>query len=139
MILQPVGSGGGGEAQLLEAQCLVSDEVGNAVYVSGDKVGDFYQVTTVDITDKSKMPAKGVIVEKISTTQCLVRTGGVEEDFGAGLTPDERFFVGTDGKLTSTTPSKPISGIKFAQVIAHAVSSQDVLVNLEHPLLLTPS
>jgi len=138
MYLQYPGSGGAGASgiQLFKANCLDTDVVGNAVYVSSDKVGSLYQVTTVDITDKIKMPAFGIISRKSSLTECWVQFGGIIKNYSSGMTPNDRFFIGDDGKITAMVPVRPVSGIKFVQVVARAASSEDIAVKIEHPLIL---
>ena len=70
------------------ALCPVDLEVGDVVYVSGDKVGGLYQVDRVDITTTLKMPAAGIVVQKLTSTSALILSlgeiGGVYIDLVPG-------------------------------------------------------
>jgi hypothetical protein len=138
MILEPVtGAGGGGAARdPVEAVCQATDDVGHAVYVSGDKVGSLLQVTKADVDNPSKMPAIGLIVEKLSTTDCLVQLFGEVEDVYTGLTPNLSLFVGTDSRLTHVRPARPSAGTRYVQVLARALASNLLYVFIESPKVL---
>ena len=62
-----------GNSAYFSALCDSSDAVGQAVYIFGDKVGSLYQVRRVDITNRTKFPARGIIVEKYNGgSKCIV-------------------------------------------------------------------
>jgi hypothetical protein len=89
----------------LPANCLAADVVGNTVYITGDKVGKYYQVSTTDPTDPAKMPAVGIIIQKDSATECIVAPFGEITDIYTGFTPGESLYVGADSRPTHTPPS----------------------------------
>jgi hypothetical protein len=138
MILQPVtGAGGtGAAAQKIQATCQATDTVGDAVYVSGNKVAGRYPVTKVDVDDIGKMPAVGVIVEKYAATECAVQIGGVVADIYTGLTPNAVLFIGTDSRLTETRPARPGSGSRLLQTIAQALSTTEFQLRSQDPTVL---
>ena len=113
------------------ADCPTSVAVDDLVYVTGPEVGGFYQVDTVDITDRSKMPAIGIVTEKTTATRCEVVTLG-EIELGLSLTPGSRYFVGTNGQPSSTMPPRG-STETIRQIIGYALSADTMMmmVNLE--------
>lgn len=99
MILQPVNSGGGATPTTAKAECLPTDEVGDAVYIRGPRTGSRYLVAKCDPSDSSKMPSWGIIIQKeIGGTECVVQISGLMQGYYTGLTPGRRYFVGLDGK-----------------------------------------
>lgn len=102
MILQPVTSGrsgGGGVSFTVEAECLVSDAVGDAVYIRAPRTNGRYKVAKCDPTDPAKMPTWGIITQKAAGgTDCVVQYGGPSQGIYTGLTPGRRYFVGLDGR-----------------------------------------
>ena len=121
------------------ANCYASDAVGDAVYVVGDKVGDLYQVAKVDITDRNKMPAVGVIVDKLTSTECVVQVSGIWEGAFTGLTPNVPLFAGSSGQLVEARPPNPALGIQAIQSVARALSSTDVHISVTMPTILVAS
>ena len=120
----------------IQANCQPTDAIGDAVYITGDKVGSLYQVAIVDISDRNKMPAVGIIIDKLTTTECIVQTSGIWENSYTGLTPNVPLFIDATGKLTSVRPARPLSGIRFVQTMAQALSQTDVEIRLDMPTVL---
>lgn len=114
-----------------EADCSVTDAVGDFVYITGNPVAGLFQVTKVDITDPTHLPTSGIIVEKTTTTRCfVVRFGLVDvSSFPSAptLTPQARYWIGFDGRLTGSLPI-PVSGVGMAQMVGHAISSTELLL-----------
>lgn len=123
-------------SQFFEAFCFSTDSVGDAVYIMGDKVGDRYQVTKVDIDDLNTMPAVGVITAKLSSSICVVQHSAIWFDAYTGLPPNAPLFINTTGQLQMTPPAEPTVGRRFLQMMAQAVSSKDVLISVRSPIIL---
>ena len=117
----------------LSAYCFSTDIVGRAVYVMGDKVGTRYQVSTVDIDDINKMPAVGIIVSKQTSTTCIVQIGGVVRGLHAGLTPARPLLAQPSG-LLGQSYVRPAAGQRWLQHMGVALSSTDVLLELQKPV-----
>lgn len=72
--------------------CDAGDVVGAPVYVSGGMVGDSVVVSSADPSDKNKMPAIGVLVEKSNqTTGKMITNGPV--DVYSGLQIGKTYYV----------------------------------------------
>jgi hypothetical protein len=112
----------------IRANCLVTDAVGNCVYITNDISGGLHQVTTCDPTDLSKMPAVGVIVSKETDTLCTILVIGELVGLYTGLTTQKIIFVGLDGKLLEGPPAPPPSGYAFAQVMGAVTDSGRVML-----------
>ena len=54
------------------ANCLLSDSVGDFVYISGPTLSGLRQVAGVNITNPTTMPAIGVIISKSASQVCVV-------------------------------------------------------------------
>ena len=117
------------------ANCQVSDDVGDMVYVSGDLMGSYYTVTKVDYESRTKMPAIGMLVMKLTDVTCVVQVGGEVRSLYTGLTPGRHCFVGINGRLTQAVPSTPGSGVRYSQPIAYAIASNTVLLGLHLPTI----
>lgn len=120
----------------LQAYCLSSDAIGNCVYISNDKVGQFYQVTSVDIdsTDIIESVAIGIIITKRIATECNIQVFGELENVYAGLTTGKVAYVGVDSKPTHTRPVKPISGKRMIQQIGFALSTNILFIKPNQPI-----
>lgn len=114
--------------QKIKANCLASDVVGNAVYVTGPAVSGIYQVTTADPRDSTKMPAIGVIESKSSATDCLVQILGTMEGILSGFDPGRNIMVEVGGTIGHTFPTALPSGTVRVQYIGAALSDDVVLV-----------
>jgi hypothetical protein len=116
------------------AKCLAGDGVGASVYVSGDRVGGFLQVATADPSDRLKMPAVGMIIQKVDSTTCVVQTEGNVDGVYSGLTPGELLFVGDGGGLDDEMPS-PGPGPRYVQAIGVSLGSD--ILRLEPNIMMT--
>lgn len=121
---------------VIRAKCLSSDSVGDAVSISGDKVAGLYQVTKTDIDNivPSLSFAIGVISSKITTTTCIVVISGVLPNIYIDLDMGSPVFVGVDGALTTTRPTKPLSGSRIIQLMGSTISSTDVIISPMAPV-----
>lgn len=116
---------------IVRAVCMLTDQVGDAVYIRGNKNGQ-YKVARAATAGLSKMPAVGVIIKKWDFTQALVQTEGVVEGIYSGLVAGKTYWVGETGQLSATVP--PLDGATqraYTQVIGVAMD--------EAVLLLKPS
>lgn len=123
--------------QVFLAQCQASDAVGDAVYVAGPASGTRFTVSKVDIDDAGKMPAIGVIIQKSSDTECVVQFQGIVRNIYEAMIPQKPLFIGTDSRPSYNIPPRPLSGRRFVQHIAHALSETTVLISVRNPLILT--
>ena len=114
--------------QRFRADCLLSDVVGNAVYITGPVVAGVYQVSTADPQDAAKMPAVGVIVEKVSDTECFVQSVGELTDVYAGLTPGRQVFVEVGGTVGQTYPTAMVGGTVRIQYVGLALAADAVFL-----------
>jgi hypothetical protein len=119
------------------ANCLLTDLVGDWVYVTGDKIGARYQVQKVDPTDVAKMPVAGVIVSKTSSTECVVQIGGIARGLYSGLTPGVLQLVGLDARPTESL-ARPAAGVRVRQVVAVTLSATDIAVLIQTPVIAIP-
>jgi hypothetical protein len=112
----------------LKANCLATDTVGDCVYVTGDSIGEFYQVTKADPADQTKMPAVGVIIKKYSPTECRVQFIGEVKNVYVSLSPRSTLFVGANGRLNGVPPLPVSGGYVFIQAMGTVVSSTVVVM-----------
>jgi hypothetical protein len=123
-------SAGGGtstDPNLVAANCLAPDLVGDLVYITGAMVSGRVQVTRADPTDRAKMPVMGMIESKASNTVCTIRIGGMSSVGYTGLTPQGRLFVGDSGRMVQTLPTRPGSGMKLIQCVGVAAGTSSVV------------
>lgn len=109
-----------------EADCLAGDAIGNFVYVTGPEVSGLPQVSTVDVTDASKVPAVGVIVEKSTATRCVVQVIGETSIFTT--VPGDRYFISTSGTATNVPPT-PSGSDLYQQLVGVGLESSRLLLS----------
>lgn len=117
------------------AQCEASDGVGACVYVTGDRIGQYYQVSTTDPSVRSKMPMVGVIVEKMTPTTCVVQFGGKVEGVYSGLIPGELLFVGDGGGLDDEMPTPAGGTPRYVQSVGASIAND--VFRLEPNMMMT--
>lgn len=137
MRLQTTPIGSTASQPIYKALCETTDAVGDVIRITGDKVGDRYQVTRVDIDTLPTLPAIGIIIQKTAPTECLIQTAGVVSNIYTGLTPHLTLFVGTDGRLTHTVTPHPSTGQRAHQIMGVALGTTDLLLDVKSPIILT--
>lgn len=108
------------------ANCLGTDVAGDFVRITGDKAGGLAQVTKVDIADKTKMPAVGVIIQKTGVTDCFVQTFGVIA--ATGLVSGSRYWIGATSQLAASHVLPATGLIAIAQVVGVALDPTELLL-----------
>lgn len=115
LVVWGVGYAGGGapvppapaaDYRFFTANCLASDQIGNAIYVTGPAVLGLPQVTKCNPSSQAKMPTIGVITDKADDTTCTVQRLGEVDLTGAAIsfTAGSRVWVGYDGRPTTSPP-----------------------------------
>lgn len=112
----------------LRVNCLSTDQVGQAMYVTGDMIAAAYQVTVVDITDFTKLPAIGILTLKSSPTSGIVTASGIV--VRAGLLPGRLYFAGVNGFPTANRPTASSPAGAFVQVLGKAISTTKLLLSV---------
>lgn len=127
----------GSAKQVLPALCLVTDSVGDAIYVRGPCIGTYFQVTRLNIDDMAAVPSLGIIIQKIDSTHCLIQLRGLIDSIYTGLTPNQQLFVGTDGRLTHTIPPKPTpsTGKRCVQIMGYALDTALFYLDPRSPII----
>jgi hypothetical protein len=113
--------------ELLQVVCMLTDQIGDVVYIRGDMNG-YYKVARVDVTLSSKIPAIGIIVQKWGFTNALVQITGELKGIYTGLTAGKTYFVGTNGRPNITPPSPSFGGRAYVQPIGVALDQGVLLV-----------
>jgi hypothetical protein len=117
------------------AVCPSSLIVGDVVYISGDKTGGFYQVDKVDITSFLKMPAAGIVVQKLTSTSAVIMCSGEVTGTFTGLIPGKTYFINTSSQISTVAPGAPIVGVRFVQSVGYALSSDTLFIDLHSPMI----
>lgn len=112
------------------ADCPVPVAVDDLVYVTGPSVLGVVQVGIVDITDRAKMPAIGIVIEKMTSTSCRVLTQG-EVSSTITLIPGKRYFASDTGSITEIRPIPAVGGIAFVQPVGYAIDTNRLLFDPE--------
>jgi hypothetical protein len=127
----------GSAKQVLPALCLVTDNVGDAIYVHGPRIGTYFQVTRLNIDDMVSVPSLGIIIQKIDTTHCLVQLRGLVSGIYTGLTPNQQLFVDTTGRLTHLIPPAPTPSIgkRCIQTMGYALDVAVFYLDPKSPII----
>lgn len=113
--------------------CPAELNAGDVVYISGDKIGNSFQVDKVDITSFIKMPVAGIISQKLTSTTAVVMCSGELTGVFNALTPGATYYVDINGEISTAAPGSPTVGIRFVQAVAYALSSDTLHVRIQHP------
>lgn len=110
------------------AECLPSDGIGAMVYKTGVQPDDDkYVVASCDPSDVDKMPAFGMLIEKLDSTTGIVQRRGIVRAVYSGLTPGELLFVDDAGGLSNSPPEPTVgSPHKFMQSVGVALSGSAI-------------
>jgi len=115
---------------LASADCpsgIVPDDL---VYVTGTAIAGIMQVAKVDVTDRAKMPAYGIVVSKSTATRCVVQTLG-QYTTGVSLTPGKPVYVSATGQPISAKPTLGgAPAIAITQIIGYAWDTNKIFLNL---------
>ena len=120
-----------GASGLMEVVCNPGNSVGDAVYISGPRVGNLYQVDKADITDPMKIPAVGLIVSKRSPTEASVRWEGPIEGIFTGLVPRRVYYLNTSGTIDLVVPAPGLGQSLYVQRLGVALAADVLLVKAE--------
>lgn len=112
------------------ADCPAAVAVDALVYVTGPSVLGVVQVDIIDVTVVAKMPAIGIVIQKITSTSCRVLTQG-EVTPALTLVPGKRYFAGPTGSLAVVMPTPTVSGIAFSQPVGYAIDTNRLLFDPE--------
>ena len=123
------------QSPVLPVTCPATAVVGRAVYVTGDKVGERYQVAPVDINDPATFLAIGVLLKKTASTEGVVQLAGLFQGL-SGLTPGQPVYISASGALTHTAPTPPPAGIRLVQIIGRALSTTELWIDVKSPIIL---
>lgn len=117
------------ERILGRADCLASDVVGKVVRIRAPKVGNRFQVETVDISAPGSPPGVAVVVKKYTATDCIIHFHGPLRGVYTGLTPGAQYWVGTDSLPAAVGDANyPIAGSDYFQQMGVATSDGELLV-----------
>lgn len=118
------------------ADCPAPVAVDDLVYVTGPSVLGVVQVDIVDIADRNKMPAIGIVVEKLTSTHCRVLIQG-EFTPTTTLTPGKRYFASATGSITEVRPVPAANGIAFVQPVGYAIDTSRLVFDPEKIPIIT--
>jgi len=110
------------EGRYFDANCLASDAINQFVRVTGNTLG-LPNVTKVDPSDSTKMPAVGVIVQKATATTCLVQVLGQITSFSP-VVAGTWYYVAPTAFPSSVPPALPA----ISQVIGVGLGTTRLLL-----------
>ena len=118
------------EDKEFRAACLSTDQVGHCVYIrAGVDVEGNYRVGKANPALESKMPAVGVIIEKLDATTCRVKRFGELTGF-SGLLPGKMLFLREDGTLgQAPVPTPGLGEYVFIQRMGTAYGEEDIYLD----------
>lgn len=122
------------KGRYFRANCQPADALNNCVRITGITLGT-PDVTTVDVFDKTKMPAVGIIVEKTTTTDCLVQVVGLVETL-SGVIIGKRYFIDGAGFPTASMPTPSLGGIACVQTLGVGYDSDILLLEPNYNLMI---
>lgn len=124
---------------LFLAQCPPAANLGDMVFVSGDRSGDIYQIDRCDISQANKRPW-GIILKKITIDSCWVQTYGEIRDLYSGLIPGKPIFLGhgIGARLTQTFPGSAITHKIYLQIAGYATAADRFDLLIHNPVVLIP-
>jgi len=124
---------GGGSSALIDfAECLGSNLVGDWVYIRDIVLGGKYRVDTAIPSNPTKVPAAGIIIEKIDETNCKVQWFGKLKGIVTGLNPGKILYLGAAGKTSQVPdPTTP-------QPLGVAIGEDEILIEPDWTGIVPP-
>lgn len=122
--------------RIFDATCSAADALDDLIYIIG-ATGALLDVRQVDVDDPATLPARGIIVEKPTTTTAKVQVAG--EVTLSGLTPGATYYAGTDSQIASTPPGAPPTGKRGIQVVGFALTATILLLEIQRPAFRIPA
>jgi hypothetical protein len=110
------------------AECPNTAMVGDLMYPTVYPNSITY-VTFADTYDIAKLPAVGLITEKVDAITCKVQTHGIVTGVFAGLYPGKRYFLGTNHRPVIVPPTAPANGSVFHQPIGVALDPATLILS----------
>ncbi len=86
-------------------------------------------VSPIDITDKSRMPAVGIITKRYSTNFYRVASMGVVTIASGTLEPGNRYFAGRDGRVQLYSPMPSLGETVYVQEVGYSLSDKSMIFN----------
>ncbi len=111
------------EPLVFDAICTSSESVGSCVRVVSSMTG-VYTVNKVDITDKTKMPAIGIITDKQSAIACTVAYYGYVSS-SSTLVIGKPVYINTNAELVFEKQD----GLVFNQLMGYSLSENSLFIN----------
>jgi len=118
-------------ADFISAVCTNAELVGHFVYMTPSA-----EVRRVDIANRLKMPAFGVIVQKPNATSCVVQISGVVANVFFGMTPGNVLI--SQGGTPTNTLTYPLSGVRWIQLVGTAIAADRLALNFHRPVGVVP-
>jgi len=122
VVIKPPGAGGDAGTEVAYS-CATIIQKGDLVYISGNDTVD-----KADNTNLLTVPCIGMVDRKQSPTICIVKNAG-EISGLSGIIPGQKYFVGTNGDITTTPPSADGT---IVQIIGVGVKSDTILMTLSY-------
>lgn len=79
--------------------------------------------------------AVGIIIKKLSPTECFVQGFGPVIGVYTTLIPGSRYVVGINSQLTATLPVPPVGGSQFVQIMGIAWAADEFMLDPHIPTL----
>lgn len=118
-------------ASVVRCSCSSAEQVGDAVYQSGDEVDGVIPVRRASCEDSEKMPAIGIVISKPDAVECYVRRIGLVRGLFSGLESGKTYKVGVNGTLSRLAPSVGPLGYSHVQFLGVAQSPDSLYVDPE--------
>lgn len=115
--------------QYKEVACLSTDTVGDWVCRRDEPINGKLRVHRADPQDIEKMPAIGVLVSKSTPTVGIIQIYGFCEIYTDLDLSQTVYFLGVDGRLSTTQPVLGVDGYAFVQFLGSPVASEILLLN----------
>ncbi len=133
-----VADGGGGTTTEVFVECLSTDNVGELMCIRADKTAaGWWRVQKSDCTDITKMPARGVLVEKSSPTSGTMQLLGEVAGQFTGLDISKPYFTGPAGTLITPAPVPAVGTLVRVQKFGFPVSDDVLYLLGTNPVMIT--
>ncbi len=112
--------------------CSQDISVGDVVIM----INDVWQRADCNIYEK--VPASGLVVEKVAATGCRVACfGTVKVPFS--VIPGKNYYLSSNGKIEPHEPFPLESQIVFSQQIGSAVSDSELMLSIKETYIIQPT
>ena len=112
---------------IITTECDDTLNIGDCVYLT-NVYNNRHVAHLANPLEYSKMPAIGIVIQKIKSTECNIQLSGIVKNIYTDLTDRKLLFVNNLGRVGNSPPFFQNENFVFLQNIGQSLSSNTILL-----------